>query len=273
MNEHVTPIANTAVYAAGMEKGLVDKTDFLASIDADVIVEYGCAEGAVLNYIRHNDPDKILVGFDIDEGMLARGRERFSDSGILFTADWEEVRRLVNEYKGQGKKVCLVLNSIVHEVHSYLTDDAANKVSDEIWGRAGIEWDFITFRDMMVNSAARRPSDPIMVARVRQVYGKRPGGKERLASWEENWGSISGFWSLIHFFLTYRYTHNWQREMKENYLPVAYEDFLCSIPDNYFPIFEHHYTLPFLRREIEKDFALQLHEPTHLKIILRRLDR
>jgi hypothetical protein len=271
VSDHITPITDTAVYAAGMEKGLVDKNDYLASIDADVIVEYGCAEGANLNYIRHNDPKKVLVGYDNDEDMLSRGRERFPNSNIVFTSNWEEVRKLVTAYQKKGKKVVLVLSSVVHEIHEYLTAEGANKVSDEIWGRAGIEWDFIAFRDMMVNSAARRPSDPIMVARVRQVMGKRPNGKKMLESWENYWGSIAGFWSLVHLFLTYRYEANWEREYKENYLPVAYEDFLASIPDEYMPIYEHHYTLPFLREEIWKDFKLQLHEPTHLKVVLRRL--
>lgn len=271
MNQAITPISNAAVYTKGMEKGLIDKTDFLASMTVDVIVEYGCAEGAVLNHIRHNDPRKILIGYDIDEGMLERGSARFPNSGIHFTADWEDVKQIVNEYISQGMKVCLVLNSVVHELHSYLTDENANTVSDQIWGRAGIKWHFIAFRDMMVNSAVRRPSDPIMVARVRQVFGKLTGGKVRLAQWEEYWGSISGFWSLVHFFLTYRYVENWEREYKENYLPVAYEDFIASIPNEYMPVFEHHYTLPFLREEVWKDFQLQLQEPTHLKIILRRL--
>lgn len=267
----VAPIANTQVYADGMDKSLVDKTDFIASIDAQVIVEFGCAEGAVLNYIRRNDPTKILIGLDNDPEMLERGRKRFPDSGIHFTDSWDEVCRIVGEYQARGLKVCLVLNSIVHELHSYLTADENNEVTDRIWGRGGIKWNFITFRDMMVNSAARRPSDPIMVARVRQVFGKRPGGKERLAQWEEYWGAISGFWSLIHFFLSYRYVENWEREYRENYLPLTYEDFLASIPDEYMPVFEHHYTLPFLREEIWKDFNLQLQEPTHLKIVLRRL--
>ncbi len=272
MNEHVTPIANTAVYAAGMEKGLVDKTDFLASIDAEVIVEYGCAEGAVLNYIHRNDPEKILFGFDIDDGMIERAKDRFGETGIIFTTQWEFVVEHLLALQAKGKKIAIVLNSLVHEL-SYLPEEVRKLILDRIFGRGGVVWDYITFRDMMVNSAARRPSDPIMVARVRQVVGKRRGGKERLAQWEEHWGSINSFWSLIHFFLTYRYEENWEREYKENYLPVAYEDFLASIPDEYMPIFEHHYTLPFLRREIEKDFDLQLHEPTHLKIILRRIPR
>lgn len=269
----IVPITDDQNYTTEMAKSLWDKAYFVNFIDAKVLVDYGCADGAMLGFISRNFPDFILIGYDNDEKMLKRARDRNPGVNILYTSNWNDVADRVLAYQKQGERACLVLNSVLHEVHSYLTETENNQVSDEIWGRSGVQFDFIAFRDMMVSEKASRPADPIQVARVRQVFGKLPRGKERLAEWENRWGSLSENWSLTHFFLTYRYEANWDRELKENYLPVAYEDFLASIPNEYMPVYKDHFTLPFLRSEVSKTFNIELSERTHLKIVLKRLDR
>lgn len=63
-------------------------------------------------------------------------------------------------------------------------------------------------------------------------------------------------------------TPNWDREVKENYMPLFREDLLSMIPPKYRVIYHEHYVLPYLRRTVRNDFGIELKDPTHLKIIL-----
>jgi SAM-dependent methyltransferase len=250
-----------------MAKSLIDKIYFLDKVDANLFVDYGCADGVMLCFIARVFPGIDLVGYDIDESMLATARENAlrqnPNSKIVFTSDWNEVRDIVLRRRAEGTKSCLVLSSVMHEIHSYLSDGEQNNVHREIWGLAGVTFDFTAFRDMMVSRTASRPSDPMQVARIIQTFDPK-----RLSEWTATWGSIEENWSLTHFLLTYRYEVNWARELKENYLPVSYEDFLASIPAHYFPVYRDHFTLPFLRRCVKDRFQFDLNERTHLKLVL-----
>lgn len=57
--------------------------------------------------------------------------------------------------------------------------------------------------------------------------------------------------------------------MRENYFPHTIEEFLNKIPDYYEIVYFEHYTLPFIREQVRKDFGVQLTDPTHGKILLR----
>jgi hypothetical protein len=70
--------------------------------------------------------------------------------------------------------------------------------------------------------------------------------------------------------LKYRYVNEWDRELRENYLPISIEHLLGLVPTEYAPIFMEHYTLPFLRDRVWEDFGIQLQERTHFKLILKR---
>jgi SAM-dependent methyltransferase len=262
-----TPIANESLYNAEMAKSLIDKIYFLDKVDANLFVDYGCADGITLCFIEHVFPGVHLVGYDINERKLEAARanalRQNPNSGIVFTSDWNEVRDIVLRKREEGTKSCLVLSSVLHEVHSYLSEEDQKSVHREIWGQAGVTFDYVAFRDMMVSKTASRPSDPMQVARIIQCFDPK-----RLSEWTATWGSITENWSLTHFILTFRYEENWAREVKENYLPVPYEDFLGSIPKHYFPIYKDHFTLPFLRRCVKDRFGFDLNEPTHLKLVL-----
>jgi hypothetical protein len=73
----------------------------------------------------------------------------------------------------------------------------------------------------------------------------------------------------VHFLLTYRYSGtSWSREVRENYLPTSYEEFMSSVPNEYFPVFKETFTLPFLRRRVKADFGIDLADRTHMKLVL-----
>ena len=57
-------------YNARMAKSLLDKSFFLDKIECDIIVDFGCANGELLEFISEFSGDKILVGYDIDADMV-----------------------------------------------------------------------------------------------------------------------------------------------------------------------------------------------------------
>jgi hypothetical protein len=212
-----------------MLRPLIDKISFAdkcfaAGREADVFVDYGCADGAILDVLARIFPSRHYVGFDISDEMVALARKRLPRH-VPVTASWDEVVSICQVHRDAERTVCLVINSVHHEAENYLNADELRVFHDRTWGRAGFAWDAIAFRDMMVNRATSRPSDPLAVALVRQRFDQ-----DRLSQWEQQWGSINENWSLVSFFLHYRYEDNWARELREDYLPKPLEDFMSSVP-------------------------------------------
>lgn len=254
-------IANLTLYNQRMAKPLIDKMFFADKIDADVIVDYGCADGTVLQALHTLFPQHTYIGFDTSPEMITLAQSH-SDPAISYYHDWDALQRQCDTLQSDGKRICVTLLSVIHEVYHYGNPDEVEQFWQRIFGG---RFDTVAVRDMMVATATTRPADPLSVARIRQVYDP-----ERLGQWERQWGSINENWSLVHFLLTYRYVDNWQRELHENYLPQAVERFLRRIPAHYMPIYHEHFIPPFLRRQVQQDFGITVPDPTHLKLIVER---
>ena len=95
---------------------------------------------------------------------------------------------------------------------------------------------------------------------------------DKLKSYESVWGKISTQRDLVHYLLKYKYTENWEREVRENYVPITLEQLLEIIPEGYEVTYLNHFTLPYTAWQIKSDFGIELTTPTHIKLILRRKD-
>jgi hypothetical protein len=262
----MTAIKDINAYNASMMKPLMDKLFFADKVKADLFVDFGCADGTLLNVLSSLFPQFEYLGYDQSPEMIELGRKKLGDRpNVSLTANHLEVWNRVEEAKQGGRKVCLILSSVIHEVYSY-GPEKVEGFWKQVWA---LSPDFIAIRDMCVSQTASRPSDEIVVARVRQIFGK--SHVEALTAWETQWGSLEENWSLTNFLLHYRYVENADREWKENYLPISKEKLLRLVPPSYVPHYINHYTLPFLRDEVWKDFGVQLQERTHLQLILRKI--
>lgn len=258
--EDWNPITDLDLYNQRMQKSMIDKIFFMDKVEADVFVDIGCADGALIKFLASNFPQHDYIGYDNDLDMIRRTYANPVPK-TQFVATQDLLKMALSEHIKNGKKICVILSSMIHEVYSYTRDVKPffKFIFEEIVPHS------VAIRDMAVSNTASRPSDPVTVARIRQVFDPN-----KLAEWESQWGSIDENWSLTHFLLTYRYQENWERELRENYLPITKEALLKLIPLEYKPILIEHYALPFLRREVQKDFGIQLQERTHLKLILER---
>lgn len=257
-----TKLTDVSTYNTRMRRAFLDKVFFLDKIPgATCIADFGCADGAVIEFAHTLCPEFGFLGYDKSPDMvkLAINNCPFA----AFTETLEEFDKAIKFKKTHGSSICLSLLSIIHEVYHY----GPSSVS-EFWNFAFRQdlFDFIAIRDMMVSRSTSRPSDPISVAKIKVNYDK-----ERVSQWESRWGSLHENWSLVHFLLTYQYVNSWERECYENYLPLSLEDFLNIIPEGWEPFYIDHYTLPYLRQCVQNDFGIDLQDRTHLKLILKRV--
>lgn len=246
-------IKDIETYNQRMAASMIDKIYFMDKVDATEFIDIGCADGHMLKVLADLFPQNSYLGYDNNPAMIEAAKAGDYDN-LFFTSDWEELRKR----RSTVQKTCVILSSMIHEVYSY-------KGQENFWRMV---WDtnaeYIAIRDMAVSKTASRPSDPITVARIRQVYDS-----DRLNQWQAKWGSLEDNWSLTHFLLSYHY-ENWEREYQENYLPLSVEELLKVIPVRYKPIFIEHYTLPYIRRKVKKEFGVELQERTHVKLVLER---
>lgn len=262
-NQKVDHVQNLTTYNGEMQKALIDKIFFLDKVDnTNVFVDYGCANGALIQLSSKILPEATFIGYDLAPEMIAEA-QKVDNKSCTFTDSLNFLRDTIKGKRRAGNKICLSIISLIHEVYHY----GPAKVKD-FWEFVFSEdlFDYIAIRDMCVSSSTSRPADSLSVAKIRMRYDK-----DMIAQWESNWGSLSENWSLVHFLLTYRYVNSWERELRENYLPVNLENLMALIPAGWGPTYVEHYTLPFIRQQIIEDFSIDLQDRTHLKLILKKV--
>nr|QBM02708.1 hypothetical protein [uncultured archaeon] len=248
-----------------MAKSMVDKLFFIERIDAKLIVDFGCADGTMLKFIKNLRPDIKLVGYDVSQEMIdiADNSDIWEGkSRPIFTCHWNRIKSIVEDCQKKGIETAITLSSVIHEVYSYGNEESVKEFWDNIFNTG---FDYIIIRDMLVSKNVNHESS---LKDVEKVYNTND---QHIAEFESVWGSISNHKNLLHYLLKYRYNKNWFRELRENYMPITLEDMLSRIPTNDYSFdFYEHYILPFIAKSIKKEFGITLKENTHIKLILKK---
>lgn len=239
-----------------MSKGLSDKLFFLNMVDIDCLVDFGSADGYVLSKIKEVKPDWNLIGYDIDEKMIDISNKKYPE--IHFTDKFSVIKNEIRKYD----RPAIFLSSVIHEVYTYSSPKQIRQFWDDIFNSG---FKYVIIRDMMP-SVKYENMNRIDVKKIREKSDKK-----YLDEFEKYWGNIGrDFRNLLHWLLKYRYLSNWERELRENYLPVTIETLHKKIPSDWRVKYEEHYVLPFLKSQVKKDFGIDLREPTHLKMIIEK---
>lgn len=258
-------IANLDAYNVSMRKSLIDKVFFVDKLpDRFSLVDFGCADGTLVGFLAALFPDNKYVGYDRDPAMISKARSM--NPALTFSTDLEN---MVKQTQG-SEASAILLSSVLHEVYSYGSSDEIDAVWSSVFSS---NLDYIIIRDMIPSRSVDRLSYEEHVKSVihRLASGTLPTTLRHLDEFQAQWGSITNFKNLTHFLLKYRYVENWKREVRENYLPLTLEDLYALIPPNYEILYKEHYSLPFNTMKIRSDFGFEFREPTHLKLILRRV--
>ena len=255
-SDEQTMIRDLSRYLRGMRKSLLDKMFFVDKIFEPVegIVDFGCAGGDLIKALQVFYADYRYIGYDLSEDMIRTARQTVPAAS--FYSRWDDI-------DCDFENCLLNLSSVTHEVYAYGTASDVREYWDRVF-QSGFR--YISIRDMMLSDENRRPADPRWLDAVRAA---EPFAGH-LADFEEVNGPIESEYELVHYLLKYRYTQNWEREVRENYLPITRETMLSLIPEEYEVVYDFHEVYPFLHYRIKKDFGFTLTEPTHQKLILQR---
>lgn len=241
------------IYNLRMQKGMEDKLWFLPFLNTKSVIDYGCANGILLSHLHEFNPDLNLIGVDISPEMLKIANYNVPSASLYTT----------NEFFNQNhdKNSTIVLSSVIHEIYSYDQDpdQTIKKILD-------LDCDQIAIRDMFVSSNTRSKLISAHDHFNFQLYVN----PKQLADYEEVWGPIIHQDQMIHFLLKYKYVENWDREVRENYFPIDLEEFEKIVSDKYEIVYKDHYVLPFIHDQIQKDFKIDLKDPTHCKLLLKK---
>lgn len=249
---------NLDYYNKSMSRTLIDKMFFLPHVDATLFVDYGCGDGSLIEACSYFKPESVYCGYDNNPEQLKLARNKQINGITTFMSDLNSVKSFISMYP--ERKSCLILSSVIHEVYSYQSEEEIEKFWDFV---VNTGFDYIAIRDMY-------PANHLWCVNDVESNEKY---HDKLKQFEEIWGNIRNKYNYQHFLLKYYQTENWERELRENYLPLEYyqlvKKFLKSKYD-YDVIYEHKYILPFLQKRVRKDFGFSLYNPTHYQLLIEK---
>lgn len=249
-------IKNYDKYVSGMKKSCSDKLFFLDKVDGmNGVVDYGCADGVLLGEINKISNLK-LIGYDINPEMVLRAKNNIPNS--IITTDYREALQ-----NADLSNSVLNLSSVIHEIYSYSMEYAIDEFWKDIF-EPGFK--YISIRDFCVSGSINRKTDVNDYVKIIQK-----ADKQQISDYESIWGSLRENRNMVHFLMKYRYRENWDREVRENYFPITLEKILSKIPTNLYEIvYFEDYKLPYTANKVKEDFGIEIHDNTHVKILLKR---
>lgn len=210
----------------------------------------------MMSIIGKRNTDIKLVGCDINKEMLMRTKRRVPQSFV--TANFQEALENI-----EVKDSVLNLSSVIHEIYTYSLDYAIKRFWEDVFNPG---FKYIAIRDFCVSTSVNKRSDVNDLAKLLHFADNK-----QIADFENVWGSLRENRNLVHFLMKYRYIENWEREVHENYFPITLENILSIIPtDKYEIVCFEDYILPYTYNRIKEDFGIELHDNTHIKLLLKR---
>jgi hypothetical protein len=260
-------------YNASMEKGLLDKMFFNEHIPHyDLLVDFGCANGALIKAAYPYDSEATYIGYDISDQMLGEASSNVGKkANIIWTSDFGVVQKAVNQCNKAGKISLLVLNSVLHEVYSY----SGPKEYRHFWSQAfRTGFTYISVRDMMMRQ--KNYDKKIPQSDLETILDKMmtlDHGEEKVSSFEDIYGEINSEGKLIHLLLKWNFWSNWDREVHEHYLGIYIDEFFKKMNKVsnrvYKPVHYNEFVLSYLRNWVKEQIGYEIKSPTHVKILLK----
>lgn len=112
-------IADLKQYNSAMSKAMEEKLFFLNEVpELDFILDFGCADGAIIERLLKEYPNAVFVGYDNNPDMIEIARERLKAyDNVVITSSSSTLDYYCHTYVSD-RSACL-LSSVLHEVYSY----------------------------------------------------------------------------------------------------------------------------------------------------------
>lgn len=253
------------IYTTEMSKSIWDKAFFMDKIPgAKYVIDFGCADGAMIHYLAPLFPDVSFIGYDINDTLIDRARSKipFHANERYFTDIYDIIVYMQCKPPAKPEEICINFSSVLHEVYSSTGGIAGiQNLIKELRPR------YITIRDMYCDERL-----PFTIPTHEEVWGPLPAGKTK--EFEHAFGPTTDWRNMTHFLMKLQWVDNgWDREMEEDYYSWTIEKFLDDIGGKYIPCFDCRYQLPYLSEKWKKEYNWynpDIH--THAQFILRRDD-
>lgn len=258
---------NLDIYTSEMAKSIWDKSFFMDKIPGvKCIIDFGCADGAMIRFLGKLFPDIYFVGYDFSSTLIARAQSTapFLANVAYFSHYTDALDYITLGKKFKSDEICINFSSVLHEVYSSTGGiaDIGNIVAD-------LNPKYITIRDMYCDDKLQWNSDFFKILAVVQ---ERDDLCEYAKQFAKTWGALRHWDDLIHLLMKLQWIDNgWEDELKENYFSWNIDDFIKDIGGHYHVVFDTRYQLPYLTELWEKEY--NWHNPdihTHAQFILRR---
>lgn len=255
-------IDNTDVYLARMAKPLAEKlkiTRFFPEKFVDCL-DVGCADGVVTREMAKMFPQASFRGIDLSEEFVNKARQESTDiPNIAFETVY--LRDLLIRPKRYD---VVTFCSVLHEFFSY--GEGISSIvkaladSHELLHKGGV----IVIRDMILSNYTKHSNLFVesMVAKVK----KNTDLHSYIEDFEKKFGKLNDIYTLNHYLLKYKYTENWEREAREHYVPVTFDEYekIFSLLDMKV-LFKSSETIPFLNDQWSADFGFSEAELSTLR--------
>lgn len=205
-------MADYAEYNRDMQYTLSSKLFFLPHIplqEIKQVVDFGCANAALLKLAGKVMPGAYLCGIDSDVEQRRAAMENLGTGAILPSLSyfWQMMRRQLDPR-------LLILTSVMHEVAS-LPGSWQNNIVGWWEYVESFGFDYIAIRDFSVPAYCRDMQTP---QQWLDVTCMDPDEYGRMVHVSERYGSCNNLYNFMHYLLKRPYVENWEREMQEDYL-------------------------------------------------------
>ena len=246
-------IANPQIYLERMSKPLQEKlrvTKFFPE-NTKTVLDVGCADGTLTIALAEMYPNINFVGIDLSREFIDIAKEKATGkNNVKFENIYLRERLNIPE-----RFDVVLFCSVLHEFFSYgegiSTVVKALADAHEILNPKGT----LIIRDMILFDYMSQ-SD-LWLSKIEDKVKGKVEMRDLITDFENNFGDVGSIKQLNHFLLKYMYEDNWQREVKENYVPVTFEKYdrilkLLGMKDQY----RESYTIPYLENKWREDFSL-----------------
>lgn len=251
------------IYTTEMSKSVWDKAFFMDKVPGTkCIIDFGCADGAMIHFLAPLFPDIIFVGYDINEQLIKKARmDKPFYANVTYFTDINDIINYILTINISSRELCINFSSVLHEVFSSTggTEIIKRLVNE-------LEPQYITIRDMYCDEHIPFASE----SQYLKVWGPLPADKT--IEFENKFGHINDWHDITHFLMKLQWVDNgWENEMEENYYSWNIHNLLDFLDDKYIPSFDCRYQLPYLSEKWKKEYDWynpDMH--THAQFILRR---